>query len=411
MRILLLTHYYEPEVGAPQRRWRQLVEQFVDAGHEVAVCAPVPHYPFRRRDALGIERPRVWKWSEGARGERILRVPYIRASGSLPGQLVDQSASSLFMVAALASLRGESRPDVLVATTPGLPMPFAAVSLATALRVPLVTEVRDVWPDLIADNQLVSRTLRGMAPQKISQVLENRALPSVFHAMLRRSDAIVATTESFADRLRSRRMPPVTVVRNTGDSPRTRPPRSGTGPRGHLHVLYVGTVGRSQQLETVIEAVAEVPGVRLRVVGAGAQWCELRELASQLTDRVEFYPQTTGQTLEAHWAWAHTGLVSLADIPSFELTVPSKLMSIMTRGVHVTGVLAGEAAHIVRQSGAGAVATPGSVSSVRQVLEELRDDPASLQVGPRPAEWLRTHASSNEAAAKYLRLFEEVQRR
>lgn len=408
MRILLLTHYYEPEVGAPQRRWRQLVEQFVSAGHQVAVCAPVPHYPFRRRDTLGIERPRVWKWSQGFRGELILRVPYIRASGSLPGQLVDQSASSLFMVAALASLRGGLRPDVIVATTPGLPMPFAAVSLAKALRVPLVTEVRDVWPDLIADNQLVSRALRGLVPPKASQVLENRALPAVFHTVLRRSDAIVTTTESFADRLRSRRMPPVTVVRNTGDSPRAQSPRPVREPRAGLHVLYVGTVGRSQQLETVIEAVAEVPDVWLRVVGAGAQWYEMRERASQLTERVEFHPQTTGQPLEAHWAWAHTGLVSLADIPSFELTIPSKLMSIMARGVHVTGVLAGEAAQIVRQSGAGAVASPGSVSSVRQVLEELRDDPVSVEVGSQPAEWLRSHASSHAAAAKYLTLFEEL---
>src|SRR5699024_10502464 len=108
-----------------------------------------------------------------------------------------------------------ARPDVIVATTPGLPMPFTAASVAGLLRRPLVTEVRDVWPDLIADTALVSRGTGGLLPSAVSRSLETHVLPALFNGALRRSDALVATTESFADRLRERAMPPVTVVRNT----------------------------------------------------------------------------------------------------------------------------------------------------------------------------------------------------
>jgi len=45
MRILLLSHYWAPEVGAPQRRWNRLAEALISRGHELAVLAPAPHYP------------------------------------------------------------------------------------------------------------------------------------------------------------------------------------------------------------------------------------------------------------------------------------------------------------------------------------------------------------------------------
>ena len=35
MRIVLLSHYYYPEVGAPQRRWRILNDHLRAAGHEI----------------------------------------------------------------------------------------------------------------------------------------------------------------------------------------------------------------------------------------------------------------------------------------------------------------------------------------------------------------------------------------
>lgn len=409
MRILLFTHYYEPEIGAPQRRWRGLVREFVERGHSVAVCAPVAHYPHRRAEALGVERRPVWRWTDGRQGERVLRVPYVPSSGTLPGQLIDQSVSSMASAFATAAM-GRNRPDVLISTTPGLPMPFVASALARALRIPHIAEIRDAWPDLIADSSLVHRALGGRVPGGAAQWLESRALPAVFHSALRGADALVTTTHSFAAELRRRDMPPVTVVRNTSEVTDTavRTTRRSSGE--DLHLLYVGTVGRSQDLESVIRAVADVAGVRLRIVGAGVQKEQLRGVASSLTDRVEFFPQTTGADLEEHWAWAHTGLVSLADIPSFERTVPSKLVSVMARRVHVTGVVAGEAASMIRESGGGAVSRPDDTAQLRGLLTALRDDPNSTAMDERPLKWLRDHASPRAAADTYLDLLEEVRR-
>ena len=151
----MLTHYYEPEIGAPQKRWSGLVREFVGRGHSVAVCAPVPHYPHRSASALAVARQPLWTWRDGRNGERVLRVPYAPTSGSLPGQLFDQAVSAAASGVALMAMR-RNPPDVVVSTAPGLPMPFAAAAIASVLRVPHVAEVRDAWPDLIKDASLVT---------------------------------------------------------------------------------------------------------------------------------------------------------------------------------------------------------------------------------------------------------------
>ncbi|MGO1736797.1 MAG: glycosyltransferase family 4 protein [Leucobacter sp.] len=407
MRILLFTHYYEPEVGAPQRRWRGLVESFTGRGHQVAVCAPIPHYPHRSARDLPADSGALGRWSDGARGERIMRLPYSPTSGSMAGQIVDHAVSSAAMVAASATLRG-ARPDVIVSTTPGLPMPFAASAAARMLNVPHVAEVRDAWPDLISDARLVHKALRDRVPRVVSGSLEDRILPSLFHTALRRADAVVTTTDSFTARLRRRGMNRVETIRNTSEVVETTPVLRKQNPSADLHMLYVGTVGRSQGLETVIRAVGAVPGIRLRIVGAGAEREALRVLASTESSRIEFFPQTTGDELDEHWAWAHTGLVSLADVPAYEVTVPSKLMSIMARGVHVTGVVAGEAAQVIRDAHAGVVSAPGDEDGLRAVLTALRDNPDSTRTDRRPRAWLHANASPHAASDAYERLLEDV---
>ncbi len=69
MKILVVTHYYSPEYGAPQRRWRQLVREFRAAGHSVVVVTSPPHYPSGRLDSEMREKygPGKSGWGETVR--------------------------------------------------------------------------------------------------------------------------------------------------------------------------------------------------------------------------------------------------------------------------------------------------------------------------------------------------------
>ncbi|TGD38422.1 glycosyltransferase family 4 protein [Brevibacterium aurantiacum] len=450
MRIVLLSHYYYPEVGAPQRRWRILVDHLRAAGHDVITVAPHPHYPYSDRNGffgsnVGRGRRRVdvrlgGTWDSGIDGERILRVPYLHSGSSMARQLLDQTVSATGAMSAVVDrLRGRMRPDVIVSTTPALPFLLAGDTLSRLLRVPHIAEVRDAWPDLISEMNLVTGALGKYLPGMLTHRLEHRLLPDLLTRAQRRAAVVVVTTEGFKHRLEQRGVT-AEVVRS-GVSPAELEGASGltatgaiplvptadeTGTAGGvigrvsadhsgLNLLYVGTVGRSQDLSTSIRALARTEGVRLRIVGGGVDAAELKTVASAHGVPVEFHPQIAGAELATHWQWADAGLVSLSSLDSYECTVPSKLYSLMARRIPVLGVVAGEAADIITQTAAGEVAIPGDTDSVAAAMTRMRarieageEFGMNPPAGQNPRDWVVRNASAAAMGRTYERILEQV---
>lgn len=449
MRIVLLSHYYYPEVGAPQRRWRILVDHLRAAGHQVITVAPHPHYPYPDRDrffssGVGRGRRRVdvrlgGTWDTGVDGERILRVPYLHSGSSMARQMLDQAVSAAgAMSAVIDRLRGRMRPDVVISTTPALPFLLAGDTLSRLLKVPHVAEVRDAWPDLISEMSLVTGALGKYLPNRLTSTVEHRLLPDLFTRAQRRAAVVVVTTDGFRRRLEQRGVT-AEVVRSgvspaelegasgltaTGALPVIAPavenlnePTSPTSAddRHGLNLLYVGTVGRSQDLITSIRALARTEGVRLRIVGDGVDTEALKAVAAEEDVPVEFFAQHAGAELAAHWAWADAGLVSLSPLESYEYTVPSKLYSLMARQIPVLGVVAGEAADIISSTSAGDVASPGDIDSVAAAMTSMRHRVEGGQTfglessaGEEPRDWVIRHASAAAMGHAYERILEQV---
>ena len=121
MRILLLTHYWAPEVGAPQRRWNRLAEALISRGHELAVLAPAPHYPGGRLLPGGAAHVAgsIRRDVTGAMVHRTIFRPY---SSGVCGRGTDQMVAAADSVRlGVARFRGGNRPDVILGSVPGLP--------------------------------------------------------------------------------------------------------------------------------------------------------------------------------------------------------------------------------------------------------------------------------------------------
>ncbi|WP_309131148.1 glycosyltransferase family 4 protein [Brevibacterium sp.] len=448
MRILLLTHYYYPEVGAPQRRWRILVDHLRAAGHQVITVAPHPHYPYPDRDRffdsqVGRGRRRVdlrlrGTWDAGVEGERILRVPYLRSGSSMTRQMLDQAVSATgAMSIVLDRLRGSSKPDVVVSTTPALPYLLAGDTLSRILRVPHVAEVRDAWPDLISEMNLVTSAVGKYLPRKFTSSVEHALLPDLLTRAQRRAAVVVVTTEGFKRRLEDRGVTAevvrsgvspaelagasgltatgaIPVVSSSFDKPSESTTPNRAEARSGLNLLYVGTVGRSQDLGTSIRALARTEGVRLRIVGDGVDTAALKAAAAENDVPVEFFAQHAGAELAAHWEWADAGLVSLSPLESYECTVPSKLYSLMARRIPVLGVVAGEAADIITSTAAGEVADPGDIDSIAAAMTTMRvriesgAEFGTNSSAEEPREWVIRHASAATMGHDYERILRGV---
>ncbi len=439
MKVLLLTHYYDPEIGAPQQRWSALVERFVRAGHRVSVLAPAPHYP---AGALRPEHRRLAPGSihAGRHGETVHRTSYRPYGTRVGSRLADQVVAAASAVRLASSRFRRQPPDVVIATVPSLPMLAAGSAVARMLGVPLVVEMRDAWPDLldVADEWDLAApgdvpapdSDRGAAgeviqahPGSAATGLADRltsglrrggtdALHRTATSLQRRSAAVVTTTESFAQTLRDRGVEPVHVVRNGAHPIDGWTGGSGPGPAGTLRVLYAGTIGRAQGLTTVVKAasIASRAGTRLevRVLGTGAEEELLRALARRLGAPVDVCGPVPRAELVEHYGWADSVLVALRPWRGLSLTVPSKLYEAMSLGLHVTASVSGEAARIVRETAAGDVCPPGDEHALASLWTELADDRSRLEVGPAAAAWVREHASDDRLASDYLSVLESV---
>ncbi|GAA1731307.1 glycosyltransferase family 4 protein [Isoptericola hypogeus] len=437
-RLLLVTHHYPPEHGAPQRRWDTLTPRIMAAGLDVAVLAPPPHYPTGRlQDDDARYRP--GSITRGRHGERVVRVRFRPHSPRLLSRTLDQTiaaASSVWLGVRYFRRRG-ARPHVVIGTVPGIPSMFAAWALARLLRARLVVEMRDAWPDLIEPSGILDndRPARARALSGL-RAAAHRAVSR----LQARADAVVTTTETFAQVLLERGIRRVTVVRNgtsfrpldardaadpardetadrardeARDEARELADRADvTAPRRPLRAVYAGTVGRAQDLECVVRAAALVARrglpIDLRIVGTGSEVPALQRLAADLDAPVSFVGPVPHEQVRRLYSWADTVVVTLRDWKPLEWTVPSKLYEVMASGTYATACVAGEAAALVRRSGAGSVISPGDSDALADLWAGWAATEAVPDVEPLAARWVAENADDDVLAAKYVALLREL---
>ena len=359
MRILLLTHYFLPEVGAPQTRLGALAAHLSARGNDMTVHAPPPHYP----DGI-IRQPfrnKVLSRTRLSNGTRVVRSPvYATPNRGVLRRLANHAS---FAVSALITAPATGSQHAVVAETPPLFTAAAGVAYARLKRAPLILNVADRWPASAIELAILTDQ-RAIA---LAEALERWCY--------RHAAAITVPTEQMREALEA--LPEaagkLTVVAPAVDLGRFDPaPPVQQLP---LKVLYAGTLGLAHDLETIIEA-AERAGpqvVELTIVGEGARADALRRYA---VANVRILPPVDAAAIAVLYAHVDAGAVLLRDLPIFNEALPTKLLEVMAAGRPVVAALRGTAAELVREAGAGIVVDPGDVAALTRALEELASDPS-----------------------------------
>lgn len=404
MHILLVTHYFSPENNAPQRRWDALGAHFIEAGHELTVITPPPHYTTGTVPAEFRRRHRPGTVETTAYGATVYRSQYLPHTSSIVSRTADHVAAAIdsIRIAKRIAKQGK-RPDIVVATAPGIPSLEAGRRIAHFLGIPLVTEMRDAWPDLVT----YTPGFGGQGP--VARV--KKRIHEAITAMQLNSSRVVTTTVMFAKVLRERGIAEPVVIRNGTSMERygNIPPRES---HRHLHVLYMGNLGRSQGLDTVIRAAAvlktEGVPIKVRLVGHGAARSALKKLNKQLGKPVEILGHVAPDEVQDHYAWSHSLIVSLRDWEPFQWTVPSKLYEALATGRFITGILAGEAANVLREADGGVIVPPGEPELLAAAWRDLEQSRYLLDVGESGRDWVRKYSAYDTLATRYLELLDDA---
>jgi glycosyltransferase involved in cell wall biosynthesis len=375
MRILIVSHYFPPEIGAPQVRLSTLAKTWAADGDTVTVLTAMPNYP------TGIVPPAyrgAIRKREQADGYQVLRTwVYATANKGLARRTLGHLS---FMISSvLLGWRASGPADAVLVSSPTFFSIAAAWLLARLKRARFIVDVRDLWPAIFVElGVLTNRALIGL--------LERFELAAYSAA-----DEVVVVSDGFRDNLISRGVPPgkVHTVRNgvnidlfdaAGQAdPAT---RAGLGARaGDCLVLYLGTHGISQALPAVADAARRLDGagVRFAFVGEGAEKPLLQRRVADLgLGNVTLRPSVPHEQVPGLLAASDICLVSLRNVPLFETFIPSKMFEYLAAGKAVVGAVAGEAAQILREAGA-VVVPPEDTAALTRAIGELAANPARRQ--------------------------------
>lgn len=370
MRILWISQWFPPDLGALPARLTEMAPEWAAQGHEVTVVAAFPHHP------LGVI-------PEAYRGRWVVEERYgdirvIRCRlWALPNRKMWQrTACQLSFVATsvLLGLTRPARPDVVIVSSPPFFTGIAGIVFARFHHAPFVFEVRDLWPEVFAATGMLSRGT-------IFRVLEG--LEKFFYRAARR---IVVVTRSFRDDLVRRGVPDskVAVIPNGADlefhapGPGSEELRRQLGGEGKFLATYIGTHGLATGLTQVLDAAAallEDPRFAFAFVGEGAERAALIEESRRRgLSNVVFHPALPKQRMPELYASSDTCIVCLRPLPLFEKFIPSKIFEILSCGRPLVAALAGEAAEIAQAAGAKVV-PPGDGAAIARAVRDLAEEP------------------------------------
>lgn len=278
MKVLFITQYYPPEMGAPQARLSELARRLSNMGHDITVLTAMPNYPTGR--VFNGYRGRVRK-SEEVDGIRVVRTClYPSNSSRFIPRLISYfsfAASTLFL-----GHWGVGRQDLVLIESPPLFLVPAALMISRLKRAKPVLMVADIWPDILIQ--------MGHARDGVGV----RAMYWLERFCYNHSAAITLTTPGMCGDIRSRfpHLANVTILSNGVDTSVFRPELRSSEVRQELGageddflVGYCGLHGLAQGLEIVLDAADRLktnPAIKFVMIGDGPTKKSIEEKASRL---------------------------------------------------------------------------------------------------------------------------------
>jgi glycosyltransferase involved in cell wall biosynthesis len=392
VRLLLLTQYYEPEVGAPQARLGALARAMRASGHEVDVLTALPNYP-QGRIAEGYRRPWVREVIDGV---RVTRVPLLPATGRGAARLASYLS---FTAAASLGLLVTRRPTHVLIESPPLFLMVPGLLAARAWSATSIMNVADPWPDVAVE----LGALREGPALSAALALESWSY--------RHADLIASPTTANLARLEAKGVSAAKtmLLPNGADVERFNPHRGDPAaldslglPHSKLFV-YAGTMGYAHGLDNLVQAAVMAhrrAGTTLALIGSGSERTRLERSVPADSRAVRFLDPVPPSRLAALLPLTLAGVVSLADIPANLGVRSAKMFPVMASGRPVLHIGRGEGAELVLRAGAGVVLDNDDPARIAGAMVDLAEHPDEAEeMGRRGRDYVTEELSWPAIAA------------
>lgn len=370
MKILFLTQYCPPEVGAPQNRIFEFAKELKKLGHEVTILTAMPNYP---KGEIFDEYKGKKLVKEELDGIKIVRTSiYATKEKSFTKRMrnyLSFTFSSVFQGAKYIE-----KQDVIITESPPLFLGWSGYVLSKLKGAKFVFNVSDLWPESAVKLGVLNNKLFI----KMSTWLEEFCY--------KKAAAITGQTKGIVDNITDRGFSKskVHLITNGVDTEFFKKENRDENFRKELSienkfaVVYAGIHGIAQGLEVVIEAadiLREHEDIQIVFVGDGPEKAKLIKMSEEkkLTN-IKFLPVQLKPNMPKIIASMDATVIPLKKLDLFKGALPSKMFEALASELPIILAVEGEAEKLINDAKAGITVEPENPKAIAEAILKLYND-------------------------------------
>ena len=371
MKLLILTQYFPPEIGAPQNRLFELALRIQKEGIEVNALTAMPNYPHMvvHKDYKG-----TFSSSEMMQGIKVhRRWIYVSKKTGIIHRLLNYF--SFVFTSLFAGIFSVKKHDLILCESPPLFLGISAYIICKIRGSKLIFNVSDLWPE--------SAEKLGIVTNK-----SMLALATTLEEFLYKSSVLVTgQTQGIVQDISSR-FPNKKVywLPNGVDLTLFSPDEVQSDFRekhdfsnSDLLFFYAGILGIAQGLDVIVDAAKRIADKNVKIVflGEGPEKKRLKKrVESESISNVFFIDAITKAEMPAFVKAMDVSIVPLRRLDLFKGAIPSKIFENLAMKKPILLGVEGEAKELFIEEGkSGMFFTPENDEELAKCISEISSAP------------------------------------
>ncbi|MEE0882282.1 MAG: glycosyltransferase family 4 protein [Bacteroidales bacterium] len=401
MKLLILTQYFPPEIGAPQNRLYELALRLQKKGVEISVLTAMPNYP-----QMKIHQNYKGKCycKETLNELKIHRAwIYVSQSKSIISRLLNYFSFviSAFFIGAFKL----KKQDVLMVESPPLFLGITAYLLAKLKGAKLLFNVSDLWPESAEKLGIISNKFLLSMATKLEEFC------------YKKSSLISGQTQGIVNNI-STRFPNKNVywLKNGVDInfydvnkeiEKDAWKNENNYSNENFILFYGGIIGHAQGLEVILNAakkLEEYKNIKFVLLGNGPEKEKLIKLRDELKlTNLRFFDAVPKSEMQRIIMSTNATIIPLKRLDLFKGAIPSKIFENLALKKPIILGVEGEAEELfIKQGKCGVSFIPeDSEDLAKQILKLYNDRNLVVELGENGLKYVSENFNRDKIAEEF----------
>ena len=400
MKLLLITQYFPPEVGAPQNRLSELALRLIEEGVEITVLTAMPNYPQMEihEKYLGLKHCKE-KFGDCTIHRTAI---YVSKSKSITARLRNYF-SFVWSSYKYGIRKLDGHYDAVFCESPPLFLGISAFLIAKKKKAKFIFNVSDLWPESAEKLGIVTNKLF----LKLATILEE--------FLYKKAALITGQTKGITANISSR-FPNKKVywLPNGVDLSFYNPANfskdwreQNNFQKDDLLFFYGGIIGHAQGLEIIIHAANELQSnsnIKFILLGSGPEKDKLIALNQKLKlSNVFFLDAVPKAEMPSILSSVDCSIIPLKKLDLFLGAIPSKVFECLAMETPILLGVDGEAKGLfIDEADAGIYFEPENVQALKNgVLTLAQNNALRKKLGENGRIYVNNHFNRNHIAKAF----------